>query len=212
VLEHERRYWNEFPAGLLAGVDEVGRGPLAGPVVAAAVLMSPALAEKGLTGDWRGLTDSKRLSSTQRDEFCQSLLSHPEVSCGIGWVSASEIDELNVLYATYRAMAQAVKALEQPPDHVLVDGLPVQGLPCPSTAIVQGDAASFLIAAASVVAKVQRDNYMCQLDQRYPGYSFCANKGYGTTAHIEALMNRGPCPEHRRSFRPVAESLQLRLA
>lgn len=212
MLEYERRYWNKFPAGLLAGVDEVGRGPLAGPVVACAVQMSPALAEQGLTDRWQGLTDSKRLTSTQREQFCQSLLAHPEVAYGIGWVSASEIDELNVLYATYRAMAQAVKALAQPPDHVLVDGLPVQGLPCPSTAIVQGDATSFLIAAASVIAKVQRDKYMQELDQRYPGYGFCDNKGYGTTAHIEALMHRGPCPEHRRSFRPVAESLQLRLA
>lgn len=211
MLEHERRYWSDHPAGRLAGVDEVGRGPLAGPVVAAAVIMGPDVAEDGFLNAWSGLTDSKQLSGPVREKFCAELTAHAGVVIGVGWVSSTEVDELNVLYATYRAMSRAVEALGSVPDHILVDGLPVQGLPCPSTAIVHGDALSFLIAAASVVAKVHRDHYMTELDVRYPGYGFADNKGYGTTPHVEALMRLGPCPEHRRSFRPVAESQQLRL-
>lgn len=209
MLDYERRYWSANPAGCLAGIDEVGRGPLAGPVVAAAVVMAPDVAESGFQSAWRHLTDSKQLSSALRERFCAELTAHPCVGIGLGWVPASEVDELNVLYATYRAMARAVAALPVCPDHALVDGLPVQGLPCPSTAIVRGDAQSLLVAAASVVAKVHRDRYMAGLDQRFPGYGFADNKGYGTAPHMQALLRLGPCPEHRRSFRPVAESQQL---
>lgn len=211
MLDFERRYWSEHPCSRLAGIDEAGRGPLAGPVVAAAVAMRRDVAEEGLQGDWNGLTDSKRLTAPARERFAAALTCREGVWIGVGWTSAPEVDELNVLYATYRAMARAVRSLGEPPDHALVDGLPVQGLPCPSTAIVHGDARSLLIAAASVIAKVTRDRLMDELSQRYPGYGFAGNKGYGTAAHVEALMRLGPCPEHRRSFRPVAESQQLRM-
>jgi len=173
--------------------------------------MPPEVAEAGFLDAWEGLTDSKQLTAALRERFCSDLTAHVGVRIGVGWVSAAEVDELNVLYATYRAMARAVGALDILPDHALVDGLPVQGLPCSSTAIVRGDSRSLLIAAASVVAKVHRDRYMAELDHLYPGYGFAENKGYGTASHMEALLRMGPCPEHRRSFRPVAESLQLRL-
>jgi ribonuclease HII len=192
-------------------VDEVGRGPLAGPVLAAAVVMSSAVAEHGFANGWSGLTDSKRLTAEERRRFCAEIEAHEGVHIGLGWVSSEQIDELNILYATYRAMSLALDALDLRADHALVDGNPVQGLGCPSTALVHGDACSFLIAAASVVAIVHRDEYMRKLDARHPGYDFASNKGYGTAAHVSALMRRGPCPEHRRSFRPVAESQQLRL-
>lgn len=211
MLDYERRYWNERPCGRLAGIDEAGRGPLAGPVVAAAVVMRRGVAEEGLRGVWSGLTDSKRLSAPVRERFAAELARQEGVWIGVGLTSAAEVDELNVLYATYQAMARAVRALETRPDHALVDGLPVQGLPCESTAIVHGDSRSLLIAAASVIAKVTRDRLMDDLALRHPGYGFAVNKGYGTAAHVEALMRLGPCPEHRRSFRPVAESQQLRL-
>ncbi len=212
MLAFERRYWLAHPGRLLAGVDEVGRGPLAGPVVAAAVAMPCRVAERQFAGEWHALTDSKRLSGADRERFCASILAHPEITVGLGWVSAEDVDELNVLYATYRAMALALRSLPVCPDHALVDGLPVQGLPCPSQAVVRGDAQSLLIAAASVVAKVHRDRHMDELGLRYPAYGFRRNKGYGTAAHVEALLRVGPCPEHRRSFRPVAESLQLQLS
>ncbi len=211
MLAFERRYWRDHPGAVLAGVDEVGRGPLAGPVVAAAVAMSAATAERLFGGDWHDLTDSKQLSAPDRERFGEAILAHPEVTVGLGWMSAADVDELNVLYATYRAMGLALEALPALPDCALVDGLPVRGLPCPSQAIVRGDSRSLLIAAASVVAKVHRDRYMSELHQSFPAYGFRQNKGYGTAAHVQALLRLGPCAEHRRSFRPVAESLQLQL-
>lgn len=211
MLEYERHYWKEHPGCCLAGIDEVGRGPLAGPVVAAAVIIDPGTAEKGLKSEWSNLTDSKQLSPNERERFAGELQNREGVWIGLGVTTAAEVDELNVLYATYRAMARAVEALQITPCHALVDGLPVQGLPCESTAIVHGDSRSLLIAAASVIAKVTRDQMMAELSKRYPGYGFALNKGYGTAKHIRALLKLGPCPEHRRSFRPVAESNQLRL-
>jgi len=130
------------------------------------------------------------------------------VSCATGWCSAREIDELNILAATHLAMRRALEALPALPALALVDGLPVKGLPCPSTAIVQGDAKSLLIAAASVVAKVTRDRYMLALHERYPLYGFDVNKGYGVNEHMAALFRHGSCPEHRHTFRPVQDADQ----
>lgn len=213
MLSFERSHWRQHPGALLAGVDEVGRGPLAGPVYAAAVTMLPETAERLYAGELHDLTDSKRLSRPRRDAFFAILQSAPGIRVGLGAASVAEIDELNILAATHLAMRRAVLALTPPAvEHVLVDGLPVTGLPCASTAIVRGDSQSLLIAAASVVAKVLRDRLMMELDVQYPVYAFAANKGYGSHDHVVALLRHGPCPAHRRSFRPVREALALQLS
>lgn len=211
MLSHEHRYWADNPGGQLAGVDEAGRGPLAGPVVAAAVCMSEPDAEQCLKGVLAGLTDSKKLTERRREVFFAWLQESAAASIGVGIAEPAEIDAVNILCATHRAMARAVAQLDPPVQHVLVDGLPVRGLPCDSTAIVKGDAKSLLIAAASVVAKVLRDRRMVELDARYGGYGFARNKGYGTQEHARALLRLGPCPAHRRSFRPVSELGQMHL-
>ena len=208
MLAYERDHWRKHSGAVLAGVDEAGRGPLAGPVVAAAVVIPPGVIESYFNGPLQGLNDSKQLSEASREKFYAFLSATPDISIGTGWCSPTEIDELNILVATHLAMRRAVLALPRLPDHLLVDGLPVKGLPCDSTAIVKGDAKSFLIAAASVVAKVSRDRRMRELDLLYPEYLFAKNKGYGTNDHMTALFRHGPCPEHRRSFRPVQDALQ----
>lgn len=208
-LDYEHRLWAATPDLVLAGVDEAGRGPLVGPVAAGAVSMPPELAEAQFAGPWAGLTDSKRLTEAARERYFEEMRATPGVRIGIGWASVQEIDSLNILRATHLAMARALAALGEPaPGFALVDGLPVKGLPCPSEAVVKGDAKCFLISAASVAAKVSRDRLLVDLDARYPGYGFAVNKGYGTAEHLEALRRLGPCPEHRRSFRPVADLLQ----
>ena len=209
MLAGERPWWQASPQGVLAGVDEAGRGPLAGPVCAAAVVISPLACERLYVGTLAGLTDSKQLTPVRRRAFFDILSHDTETHIGVGWCQATEIDEMNILGATHLAMRRAVENLPVRPDHVFVDGLPVKGLPCASTAIVKGDAKSFLIAAASVTAKVLRDRYMSNLDVRYPNYGFATNKGYGVQGHVAALFRYGPCPEHRRSFRPVQDALQL---
>ena len=212
MLAYEHTFWDKDPSAVLAGVDEVGRGPLAGPVYASAVVIASADADSFLEGPLAGLTDSKKLTEAKREHFHGLLHALPGVRIGIGSASVAEIDSLNILRATHLAMRRAILDLgDPPPDHVLVDGLPVRGLPCPSTAIVKGDAQSLLIAAASVVAKVTRDHLMAELDARYPGYGFAANKGYGTAEHLEALRRLGVSPVHRRSFAPVADILAPRL-
>ena len=212
MLAYEHTFWDKDPSAVLAGVDEVGRGPLAGPVYASAVVIASADADSFLEGPLAGLTDSKKLTEAKREHFHGLLHALPGVRIGIGSASVAEIDSLNILRATHLAMRRAVLDLgDPPPDHVLVDGLPVRGLPCHSTAIVKGDAQSLLIAAASVVAKVTRDHLMAELDAQYPGYGFAANKGYGTAEHLEALRRLGVSPVHRRSFAPVADILAPRL-
>lgn len=191
----------------MAGLDEAGRGPWAGPVVAACVMLPPD--EGRGRPELDGLTDSKRLSPARREYFFSILRSLPGIAIGVGWASVEDIDRLNILRATHRAMARALSSIRPAPDFVLVDGLPVPGLPLPSRAIVHGDSLSLSIAAASVVAKVIRDHRMQALDRRHPGYGFAIHKGYGTAAHRAALLHLGPCPIHRRSFRPVAEALAL---
>ncbi len=209
MLRFERDFWRRAPRIPLAGVDEAGRGPLAGPVVAAAVWMPPGVAEAAYVGELAGLTDSKLLTPARRERFEALLTAWPGVWYGLGWTEVPEIDDLGIGAATRLAMCRAIDALPRPVGHVLVDGLPVRSLPCPSTAIVKGDRRSLLIAAASVLAKVCRDRRMLEIDQRFPEYGFARHKGYGTVQHMQALLRLGPCPEHRHSFRPVAEARQI---
>lgn len=201
-LRYERRLW---AAGLtrIAGVDEAGRGPLAGPVVAAAVVLPAQWGRTGIDPMLRGLTDSKQLSPAQREKFFEVLTAHPLIRFGLGVVEAEVIDQINILQATHRAMALAVAQLDPAPEHVLVDGRPVRSLAWPQTALVGGDGRSYSIAAASVLAKVTRDRLMQRYDRLYPGYGFAQHKGYGTPQHLAALARLGPCPIHRRSFAPV---------
>ena len=211
MLCFEQNYWHDNPDGRLAGVDEAGRGPLAGPVVAAAVFMSRSRAERAFAAELSGLTDSKKLTASRREHFFALLWDAEGIAVGVGVAEAAEIDEINILRATHRAMARSLEAIKPAVDHALVDGLPVRGLPCASTAIVKGDSKSLLIAAASVVAKVLRDRRLVEMDALYPGYGFAAHKGYGTRQHARALLSLGACPEHRRTFRPVSELGQMHL-
>ncbi|HPC58137.1 MAG TPA: ribonuclease HII [Kiritimatiellia bacterium] len=204
MLRHEQEAWAQG-ARRIAGVDEAGRGPLAGPVVAAAVVFQRDFLEAEAGGALRGLTDSKKLPARRREFFHALLTASPEVDVGIGSASVGEIDSLNILRATHLAMARAIGELARPPDLALVDGLPVKGLSVPHRAIVGGDAASLSIAAASVVAKVTRDRWLTELAAQYPDYGFERHKGYGTRAHLDALRRYGPCPAHRQSFAPVAQ-------
>lgn len=187
----------------VAGVDEAGRGPLAGPVVAAAVVLPPRWAREGLPDALRGLNDSKQLTAAQRERFFEFLTRCPEVRYALACVDAAEIDALNILRATERAMQQALAQLQPAPEHVLLDGRRVPILAWPQTALVGGDTRSYSIAAASVLAKVTRDRMMLEFHARWPVYGFAEHKGYGTAAHLAALAAHGPCPIHRRSFAPV---------
>ena len=209
MLQFERQSWEQGVVRL-AGVDEAGRGPLAGPVVAAALVFDRAFLEAEQYSLLRTVNDSKSLSAARRDELFTLLTTACPCVSGVGVVEADEIDRINILRATHKAMTLALGALSSLPDFALVDGLPVPGLPCPSLAIVRGDGRSLSIAAASIIAKVTRDRMMLEFDRQYPGYGFARHKGYGTGAHMKALLELGPSPIHRRSFRPVQESLRLR--
>jgi ribonuclease HII len=180
----------------VAGVDEVGMGPLAGPVVAAAVVLPARI-------DLPGLDDSKRLSAAARERLAEAIRAQA-VAWAVAEVGAHEIDAQDILRASQAAMRRALAALGVAPDHVLVDGRPVPALGFPQTNIVGGDASDASIAAASIVAKVHRDARMRELDRAHPGWGFAVHKGYATAAHLEALQRLGPSPIHRRSFAPVA--------
>ena len=183
----------------VAGVDEVGRGPLAGPVMAAAVVLDPAHMPKGLN-------DSKQLSAKVRERLSAEIMACAEGS--VAHASVEEIDELNILRASHLAMKRAISTLSVPVDYVLVDGRMIpQGLNLPAQGIVKGDCQSLSIAAASIVAKVARDRLMVDLAQQHPDYGWHTNKGYGSKSHIQALQNLGPTPHHRRSFKPVHNML-----
>lgn len=209
MLSFERQLW-ETGLCRLAGVDEAGRGPLAGPVVAAAVVFDRSFVEAEEHGLLKGLTDSKKLSQSRREFFFKIIGKSPYVQIGVGFADVGEIDELNILRATHVAMYRAVNSLPGLPDHILVDGLPVPGLPRPSTAIIGGDAKSLSISAASIIAKVTRDARMRELALIYPEYGFAKHKGYGAKSHIQALFEYGPCPIHRMTFRPVREAAGIR--
>lgn len=189
----------------VAGVDEAGRGPLAGPVVAAAAVLPARWREDGLPRELQGLNDSKQLTARQRERFYEYLIAASGVEFGMARLEAEEVDEFNVLEASHRAMAQALAQLQPSPGHILVDGLPVRSLAYPQTAVVKGDSLSYSIAAASVLAKVTRDRLMLEHDARWPVYGFAAHKGYGTARHLAALAEHGPCPIHRRSFAPLRQ-------
>lgn len=194
----EREAWREGFARV-AGVDEAGRGPLAGPVVAAAVILPPEF-------DPDGIEDSKSLSEAQRERAFERIRAGA-LAVGIGVAGRDDIDRLNILEASRRAMADAVRALSPAADFCLLDGLPIPGFAAPHRALPGGDALSVSISAASIVAKVTRDGLMRELDTRYPGYGFARNKGYGTPEHLQALERLGPCPEHRLTFTPCARLL-----
>ena len=179
----------------VAGVDEVGRGPLAGPVFAAAVVLNPNHIPAGLN-------DSKKLSAKNRNLVLDDILKHADVS--IASASEREIEQINILQASHLAIVRAVNGLQQRPDHVLVDGnLVPRDLGISATALVQGDARSVSISAASIVAKVRRDLVMCDLGQQFPGYGWDKNAGYPTAQHLKALQDLGVTPHHRRTFKPV---------
>jgi len=187
----------------IAGIDEAGRGPLAGPVHAAAVIFP-----QGHSPKWLNLLDdSKKLSETKREDLYQRITEDPKLLWALASASAKEIDEINILQATHLAMRRAVENLNTAPDYCLIDGRPVKSFPFPSEGIVKGDSKSYSIAAASIIAKVTRDHLMMDLAQEYPHYAFDRHKGYGTKIHLEALQQHGPCPEHRHSFRPVQTAL-----
>lgn len=176
----------------VCGIDEAGRGPLAGPVCAAAVILPPDC-------DIPGLNDSKKLSEKKREALFP-VIQEKALAFGIGWATAEEIDRVNILQATFLAMARAVEALPTPADYALVDGNRMPPLPIPGETIVKGDATSASIAAASILAKVSRDRLLRRLDEEHPEYGFAKHKGYGTQAHYEAIRKYGLLPEHRRSF------------
>jgi ribonuclease HII len=210
-LSHERELWRNGLT-LVAGVDEAGCGPLAGPVLAAAVVFPHRWLETGLDTKLRGLNDSKQLTEAQREDYFTRLANHPEIRHAIASVDVDMIDRINIRQAAWRAMKLALDQLVPQPQHVLVDGLRIKWLPYPQTALVQGDAKSYSIAAASVFAKVTRDRLMREFDRQYPGYGFAEHKGYGTPQHYAAIRQQGPCPIHRRSFapfRPVETELDL---
>ena len=176
----------------MAGVDEAGRGPLAGPVCAAAVILPEGLLIPGLN-------DSKKLSEKKREALFDVVCAEA-LDFGVGWASAGEIDEINILNATYRAMNRAMEKLKLRPDMTIIDGNRSAGIAFPNVTLVGGDGLSANVAAASILAKVSRDRYMRALAEKYPGYGFEKHKGYGTPAHYAAIRELGPCPEHRVTF------------
>jgi ribonuclease HII len=196
MLQVERDFWCRG-VERIAGVDEVGVGPLAGPLVAAAVILPQEI-------QLRGIDDSKRLSPAVRLRLAQEIRS-AALGVGVGVVSVDEVDRLNVYRAALVAMRRAVEALPLPPQQVLVDARHIPGLSVPQMSIVKGDARSYSIAAASIIAKVTRDGLMRELDGRYPQYGFGKHMGYGTPDHLLALDRYGPCPIHRRSFHAVRQ-------
>jgi ribonuclease HII len=201
LFQNERRIWG-LSYEIIAGVDEAGRGPLAGPVVAAAVALASPIAR------FPSVFDSKQISDARRRRLRDEILAVCGVMVGVAVIDAAKIDEINILRATHLAMREALAKIAKV-RFALIDGLPVPGLPCPSEAIVKGDTKSALIAAASIIAKVHRDEIMEGLALKYPLYGFEKHKGYGTAEHINALKKFGPCPIHRKTFAPVRHCYAL---
>lgn len=196
LLRVERELWRAGFA-TIAGVDEVGVGPLAGPVVAAAVVLPQSLR-------LRDIDDSKKLTATQREEVALAIRASA-AAIGIGIVEVDDIDRLNIYRAALEAMRRAVVALPTIPDHVVVDARLIPGIAVPQTALIKGDSRCYSVAAASIVAKVTRDAMMREIDALFPQYGFCAHMGYATQQHLDAIQRHGPSPIHRRSFAPVRE-------
>lgn len=194
MQKFEKKLWQKG-ADFIAGIDEVGRGPLAGPVVSAAVILPKGYCNKGIK-------DSKKLSPLQREKLFSCIIENA-ITFAVGCVDAHVIDQINILKATFESMYRAIDKLKFLPDHILVDGFEIPGLPIPQTGVKKGDDICFSIAAASIVAKVFRDRIMELYDIEFPVYKFSKNKGYGTKYHIETLHVVGPCRIHRKSFNPV---------
>ena len=201
MLRYEKKAYKNG-AEIIAGIDEAGRGPLAGPVVAAAAIL-PRTFRRHKT-----LTDSKQLTEQQREDIYAELTTLPEFYWAVGVSDVEVIDHYNILRATWRAMQIALDNLYIHPDHVLVDGLRVPLMDVTQTAIVKGDAKSYSIAAASIIAKVTRDRMMLKLHEQFPQYNFAQHKGYGTPEHLAALARFGPSPVHRKSFAPVRQAIE----
>lgn len=197
-LIHEHRLYAQGFA-TIAGIDEAGRGPLAGPVVVGAVILPPNFVLSGLN-------DSKKLTAKARERLYAEITTSPDIRWTSIAIFPQEIDRLNILGATQSGMRAVVKQLSPRPAHALIDGLPVPHFPCPQTALVGGDGISLSIAAASIIAKVERDRIMLECDRLYPEYGFAKHKGYPTREHFAKLRAHGPCPIHRRSFAPVAQA------
>ena len=191
MLRYERALW-KGGVRFIAGVDEAGRGPLAGPVVAAAVVFS---SDVSITG----IDDSKRLTPTRREELFEKI-KNEALAVAAGIVTEKEIDRMNILRATFKAMRMAIGSLSIRPEHILVDGRPLPEKFYPQTAIIGGDRQSYSVAAASIIAKVTRDRMMVTYDKDYPQYGFARHKGYGTKKHVEAIRIHGPCEIHRKTF------------
>jgi len=195
-LEWENKLWkkgNKF----VAGIDEAGRGPLAGPVVAAAVIFPKKIKPFDLN-------DSKKLTPGQRDNL-YDIIQDKALAVGVGYCNEKIIDEINILQATYRAMREAISSLQNIPEYILVDGREIPDLNIPQTAIIKGDSKCFSIAAASIIAKVTRDRLMIQFDEKFPHYQFAQHKGYPTKKHIAAIQKYGKCSIHRKTFRVKTE-------
>ncbi len=201
MFRFERQASLTLNGGCVAGVDEAGRGPLAGPLVAAAVILPP---ENSFS---LPVADSKTLTAKQREFLSAAMRNTPGLRFVLAERSAARIDQINILEATHEAMRECILNLDILPAFALVDGLKVRNFPVPAQFLVKGDSLSASIAAASILAKTWRDQLMLELDRLYPAYGFSRNKGYGTREHLIALQKHGPCPEHRRSFAPVARSL-----
>ena len=204
LMEFDKQQAIKQESNFLIGIDEAGRGPLAGPVVACACFIPPSMIQQ-ITD----VNDSKKLTEAKREEIFKRLTGGNGVLYGVGFATAQEIDELNILQATFLSMRRAAqKFLKMPDSCALIDGpYPVRGLEMKQAPIIDGDAKSLAIAAASIIAKVTRDHYMRTLDSLYPGYDFAGHKGYGTAKHLQALRQLGPCPQHRRTFGPVRKLL-----
>tara|TARA_B100001559_G_scaffold60274_1_gene48476 strand:+ start:2320 stop:2976 length:657 start_codon:yes stop_codon:yes gene_type:complete len=192
----------------IAGIDEVGRGPLAGPVVASSAMFSSDVIKAGLPNSLKDVNDSKKLSEKKREHLFDVLNDFDGVDFGISIIESEEIDRINILQATHKAMSKSLISLEHNPDHLLVDGRPVKSLGKSQSAIVKGDSLSYSIGAASIIAKVTRDRMMKKFDLKFPGYGFSSNKGYGTREHLNALNDLGPCSIHRLTFAPIRKDPQ----
>jgi ribonuclease HII len=203
LITFDKQQALKYNANFIVGIDEAGRGPLAGPVVACACFIPPEMAQ-----EFADVNDSKKLTEAKREEIFERLQSD-KIIYGLGSATAAEIDELNILQATFLAMRRAAEKLKNLPNALaLVDGpYPAAGLTMQQQPVIDGDALSLSIAAASILAKVTRDRYMCSLDEQYPEYRFSEHKGYGTAKHMAALKKYGPCPEHRKTFGPVRKLL-----
>ncbi len=199
LYQYEKELWKNG-INLIAGMDEVGRGPLIGPVVTACVILPKDFVLEGLT-------DSKKLSEKKREEFYHYIMEHA-ISVGIGMMDEKVIDEVNIYEATKLAMYQAVEKSKVKPEHVLIDAMKLDKLEMPSTSIIKGDAKSISIAAASVIAKVTRDRMMIELDKKYPMYGFKSHKGYPTKKHIEAIKEYGLIDGYRKTFKPISEMVK----